>query len=234
MNKTLEQYLTWFKAHEKFLIIAGLCFVAVHFFNRGYDYLLKHDETQAQIAHDKVVADDQRNQELQKQLAALQQRFDDLVTQTNQQIAERTRQTAQQKQKNDASAPSDVALRTEQLLNLPIGSVSVDSDKGVVFTTAAAHQNVNALEDLQQARQDLAAVQNELNGPNGCTQVLDSQKKTIAGLQTELTDEKKSHSDDVATEKLKARKSWLRGFKWGVVVGITGYEAVRVLLLHKP
>jgi len=240
---TFEHYLTWFKSHERLVLLLAAGFFAVHFYGKGLDFLIKHDQTQAQIAHDqaqtsaaKVTQDDTTNKLVLAQLATLQAQVLQQGQRIDQGMRDRATQTTIQKQKNDQAAPAELAARIQAVLG--VGTIKVDTtnssiDGQLIFSNDAAHADADRLEDLVQAKADITDLNTKLVG---CKTVTDKQTDTIAGLNTQIADskvalgkEQESHVKDVNTLKVEKKKSWLNGFKWGVITGIVGS-----VFVHKP
>ena len=80
-------------------------------------------------------------------------------------------------------------------------------------------QTVVQLEEVPTLTANVASLQTELNND---TTIINKQQQVIAQLNTDLIDEKKSHVADVNIEKAKAKRSFLRGFKFGAVAGFVG------------
>jgi hypothetical protein len=46
----IEHWVTWFKAHERLVLLLAIGFFGVHFYGKGIDYLIKRDQLHADIA----------------------------------------------------------------------------------------------------------------------------------------------------------------------------------------
>ena len=55
IESSFTKYLAWFRAHERLVLVVVLVVFGAFLANKAYDYLLKHDQVQAQIAHDQAV-----------------------------------------------------------------------------------------------------------------------------------------------------------------------------------
>jgi hypothetical protein len=239
----LDSYLTWFRAHERLIILLVLGFFAVHFYSRGIDYLTKHDQTQAQVAMvqakaaaTQVTQDASANTLLLNQLAQITQQN----TITNQRIDtlmnQRAQQTLQQKRVDDNASSAELAVRIQSILG--VGTIKVETQPAPLpdnlsFSLDAAHADADKLEDLGQAQADVKDVSTKLIA---CNTLTAKQTDAITGLNKQIVDggvalktEQTSHKDDVALLKSEKRKSWLNGFKWGAITGIIGG-----LFIHHP
>jgi hypothetical protein len=237
---TLDKYLTWFKAHERLVLLLAVIAFGSFLTDKAYDYLLKHDQTQANVAHDqaviaanKVNTDVAANQILLAQLAQLQNSYNGLSVQVAASMQQRATQSNNQKHTDDTAAPIELASRIQSVLGVGQIKVSAPLGDGLVFDLAAAHATADRLEDLIQAQGDVKDLKGQVTS---CNQLVGAQTTTIASLNTTIADgkvalttEQKSHADDVKELKASKKKSWLNGFKWGVITGITGS-----LFVHKP
>lgn len=246
LHPVLSHYIAWLKAHERLVIIVGLIFLGAHFYTKGFDYLAKRDQTQAQIAKDNAQSalktleqSDQTNKQLQQQLAELKQSSAIQYAKLQAQIAKRDQQNQQQKQINDNLALPELAKRWEEIVNIPQDAILPSADRlHLEITQEAAHKTVNQLEDGRTCKLDLQNTQlllsDSQNLVNRTQQALDGANGEIAVSKIALKTEQGSHSADVTELKRKNKTAWLHGFKWGVIVGVAGYEAVRIFLIHKP
>lgn len=243
IKTTLESYITWFKAHERLVILLAAGFFAVHFYGKGLDYLIKHDQTQAQIAATaaqaaagKVTVDDTANKLLLVQLQALQQQVEATNVRLDQAMRDRATATANQKHVDDQSNSAQLAARIHTLLG--VGTIQVETQGAnlpdrLTYSIDAAHADADNLEDLQQAKADVKDLNTKLDG---CKVVTGKQADTITGLNTQIADgnnalvtEQTSHKKDINELKMEKKKAWLNGFKWGVITGFLGS-----LFVHKP
>jgi hypothetical protein len=232
LHPVLTHYIHWIRAHEKLLVIVLGAWLAFHFYGAGLNAWIDHDKRLATIAQQKVEADANANKQLADELQILKQEFATVLAQTQASIRDREKKNDDQKKQNDNATAAEIAARTTQLLGIKPEEITTSPIEGaLVFTSNAAHSNVNALEDGKTAEANLSDTTAILNG---CKNVVEKDDQLIAGLNTQLTDEQKSHKADVALEKAKAKRSFLRGFKTGVIVGISGFEAIRVFIFHKP
>ena len=93
------------------------------------------------------------------------------------------------------------------------------------MTTDAANQTVQALEKVPV----FEALVGDLNAKILIDdQIIGKQDDLITGLNRQLVDEHASHLADVNLEKVKSRKSFIKGLKIGIVIGIVGTEVIHV------
>lgn len=225
---TLNSYITWFKAHEKLVFVLIGAFLVFHFYGSALDAWVHHDERLATIEQQKVTADHTTNESNQKEIDALKSNLASQAATIDALIKSRTAAVKVQQTKNDTMTNSELAARFIQVLSLkPEAVTTVPSSDHLDLTSEAAHVAVNALEELPGCKATLIDLSNETQAQS---LLISKQETQIDGLGVELVDEKKSHVADVNLEKAKGKRSWLRGFKWGFVVGAVTVEAVRILV----
>jgi hypothetical protein len=233
---TFSKYLQWFESHERLILALALGFFIVYVSDKGFDYLIKHDQTQAQIATvqakdaaTKVSTDDTQNKLLLTQLAALQQQNNLTNQRIDQLMQQRAQQTKVQKQNDDQAQPTELAQRIRSIIGkgtIVPATTSSPITGGLVFDSDAAHATADMLEDGLQATADLVDTNTKLTA---CNTLTTSQANVIQGLKlqvndggTALTKEQEAHAADVKTLNAKVKRSWLRGFKVGAIVGFVG------------
>ena len=239
LNSKLQHYIAWFKAHERLVLLLAAGFFAVHFYGKGLDFLIKHDQAQAQIANQqaqsaatKFTQDDQRSEALLQQLALMQSQLQQTNQRIDQVMQQRAAQTVQQKKQDDQSAPPELAARLRTLVG--VGNISVANPLGdVTFSLDAAHKVADDEEDLLKVTGDVKDLNTKLVA---CQTVADKQADTINGLngtiqggKEALATEQIAHAKDVKTLNAEKKKAWLNGFKWGAITGFLGS-----LFVHKP
>jgi len=240
----LDAYLKWFKAHEKLIIIALGAWLAFHFYGDILNAWVDHDKrnvalqtTIAQAAAQKVQSDTTANQQLVQQLTELKTQYAALSSQVAVSMQKRQQDTQEQKKKNDNSTSSEVAIRTATLLRVDPKEINADATEAVLFSSAAAHANINALEDGISAAANVLDLNKKLVA---CEAVSKKQDETITGAQSALVDEKASHQADnklnqkeIQLAKDEGKKQFRRGFKWGFITGAVATGTVTILKIAK-
>lgn len=202
----MNTYLTWFKAHERFLLFvlaaALVCFVWESALNAWMD----HDKRIATVSD---TANKQAENALDAQTRitnALNQKIDSLMRQ-------RALDTQKQKRIDQAAQVSQVGARIAELLKVKPEQVTASPiDNTLLLSDTAAHADVSALEDLKQANLDVLDLSTKLTACN----VLSNDKEIALGT------EHKAHVDDVNLERAKTKTAFWRGFKWGAITGFVG------------
>lgn len=222
----IKNWANFIKSHEKLVIIIGLAALLFHFGEKGLTAWENHDKRIANIAQQKVDTDTIANKQLSTELAQLKLEIAAKNIQLEAQIAA-SKQKLIVQQKIDANLPlPELSVRWVSLLALPADSITPKPDGTISVTTDAAHTTVNEIEKVGPLTEQLLDTQSELKG---CAVLSAKKDDAITGINKELTDEKAARKDDAKTAKDAQRKSWLRGFKWGAIVGFVG----GVVALHK-
>lgn len=223
----LDKYITWFKAHERLVIVLACLLVTVHFYSKGIDYFTRRDQLQAQQASQKLAADTATNLALTSQLNDLKKQFADEVAQLQKQIQTRNQVTEKQKEQDASMTEVELAQRWAGLINVRTEEVQASPVQGTLqVSDNAAHVTVARLEDLPTCQANLIDTEKQLADAN----TLNAKNEgVIASDATVLASEKKLHEDDVKTLKAANKGKWLNGFKWGVITGFLGS-----LFVHKP
>lgn len=206
------------KTHERIIIIGILAFTGWHFYSKGVDAWSSHESGKARVAATVVQTDDTATKAVQAQLSALQVTVAAQTATILKQVAQRNRTTVEQQTTDKTLAPPALAQRWQSLLHITSG---IDPATGQQFavTQEAASMTVVQLEEVPTLTANVASLQTELSNEQ---LVNVSQAQVISDLSTEFTDEKKSHVDDVNAEKAKTKKAFVKGFKFGAIVGFVG------------
>lgn len=220
----IKHWATFIKAHEKLVLIIGVGALLFHFGEKGLNAWENHDKRVATIAQQKVDADTTANKALSEELANLKLEIAAKNLQLEAQITA-SKQKLIVQQKIDSNLPlPDLSARWESLLALSPGSVTSQPNGTVVVSGDGAHTTVNEIEKVPQLTEQLLDTQNELKG---CAVLSAKKDDAITGLNKQLTDEQAARKDDQKLAAVKQKKAWLRGFKWGAIVGFVGGIWVR-------
>ena len=221
---TLEKYIQFIKAHERLIVIVLAAFL-LYRTGQGIENAYLHRDTQkAQQAAQVVTVDTTANKQLTDQLQQMRQDSQTRTDQLNQDIAAKL-YALQKQQQQDMQATQQQILDRWKLL-LPMKPGAVQSNNGTdQITPEAATATVTALEQIPVLKTEVADLNAKILVDDG---IIGAQDSLIVGLNKQIVDEKASHQADVNLEKAKSKHSWFKGFKWGVVVGAVGTEAVRL------
>jgi hypothetical protein len=222
-------YMTWFKAHERLIIIAAGAYLLLHFYDRGLSAWQQHDQTVAMAAGKQVTTDTALNKGLTDQLAQLKSNADAKTAALDAEIKQTTL-SLQKQQAQDAQATQQQILdRWKLLLPMKPGAVQT-SGMNDILTADAANQTVQALERIPVLEMQAADLNIKILLDD---QIIGKQDDLITGLNHQLIDEHASHVADVNLEKVKAKKSFVKGLKIGFIAGVVFTEGIH-LALGKP
>lgn len=226
---SLATYTTWIKAHEKLLMILVAAFLVFHIWGGALSAWIESDKRASTVQAQKVQADADNNKLIATEITAFRQQIAEQDVKIDSIRQTRAAQTVVQKKQDDVLAPNDLAIRISKLLNVaPIEVKSYPVDGQLILSNNAAHVTADDLEDLQQSKADVVDLNTELLSEKDFNA---KQQTQVVGLQAQIVDEQTSHKKDVELERAKAKRSWLRGFKIGIVVGFVGAAATS---LAKP
>jgi hypothetical protein len=233
-NTILTSYITWIKAHERLLIVLIGAFLVFHFYGDVLNAWSEHDKRQiaaqqaiALSAQQKTALDTQANTQLSQQLSDLRSQYSGLSKQIQLASAKRTQDVISQEKQNDASTSAQIAARTATIIRVEPQEITANSSDGTItFTSAAAHVNINQLEDGIKAEADVLDLNKQIGA---CTALSAKQDDAIAGINKQLSDEKLSHQADVKLEqantqlaKVEGKRQFRKGLKIGAIVGFIG------------
>ena len=227
---TLENYLSWFKHHERFVLVAASLLFLTFGVYRGLGYLERRDQRIYDKRMAVLEAQVEANAATAKQNAVLAQQYADLAKQVmadNTKLAlaitARDAATKVQIEKDKTLPPADLATRWEFLAGLPLGTVKPTPGDLFTISDPGARQTVVALETIPQLKADLEDTRTQ-NG-NKDKQVT-AQTGVIAGLHVEIdglgrqiVDADKVCKAETTLLKAQARKSKLKWFVSGAVAG---------------
>jgi hypothetical protein len=226
----LTNYISFIKAHEKFLAMVLGAAILFYGFNKAitaYDgHLQRQDQAQVLADQNKLKAAQDQNTLIVGQLAAMQAQFTAANQQLSAQIAAEHQQTIKQ-QKIDANLTMpDLASRQALLLNLPLKEFTA-LPTGLTMSPLAAVTTVQQLDTIPELKHTIAAKDEQIKNDEA---VIQKQTDVIASDKVVLAAEQKTHTDDVKQLKdtiaIEKKKSFWKGFKYGA--GVVGGAAVAI------
>lgn len=225
----LTSYLTWFKAHEKFFVIAVGAYLLLHFYDRGLSAWQQHDQRVSTATATQVQSDANSNKDLTDQLAQAKAQADASFNALDNDIKQATLNLQKQQAADAVSTQQQILDRWKLLLPLKPGAVQTNGGSDVL-TAEAANQTVQALEQVPVLQTQVTDLNSKILIDDG---IIGKQDDLITGLNKQLVDEHMSHIADVNLEKVKAKKSFVKGLKIGFVAGVVFVEGIH-LALRKP
>jgi hypothetical protein len=223
-STSLTSYVTFIKAHETLIIVVLAAFLLFRT-GQGIENLwINHDNKAAVKAATVVTVDTTANKALADQLAQAKLAQQQQAQQLDQSMTAKLAALQQQQAADSKMTQQQILDRWVLLQPMKPGAVQTNGATDTI-TPQAATQTVQALEKIPVLESDINDLNQELVSDS---LVIVRQSDLVTGLNQQITDEKKSHTDDVKLEKAKQKTSWLHGFKWGVIVGAVGTEVIRV------
>ena len=226
---TLEKYLLAFKHHERLLIVLAV----LAFGTFGVSKALNYESAQkdAKVAALTLVVNQDKQNVANLALQAVQaqaayQTTLDAITKENQALASANAQelaSLAQRQTTDRALPLPaVAQRIEVLVPAAQGGITATT-AGVVMNDTASHSVLTTLEEVpvlqDELKNETQVAVNTKSALDAASTVISDKTAQVAGLNKSLTDQQAHEVAAVAAEKLKAKKAWRSGFKWGFAAG---------------
>jgi hypothetical protein len=233
----LDKYITFFKAHERVLIVALVLVFGAHCFIHWVDASAKTANTKASIAIEQQANVDAATKALAAQSAAAQAQFAQQLQAEQSQIATlmvaiTQRDAAAKTQIAKVTAPTTptqaiVDLSTEY--TLPV-AVTLTPDGADVPTQDLQLFTATKIEDVT-AQADLKSTQDMLTGSQGALSTCDDTVNTLHDQIAQDAVDLKAHDNASALELKKAkddaRKGKLKWFWYGLVTGFIGRSAIK-------
>jgi hypothetical protein len=225
-----ETDLTWLRGHLLALVVVGaLIFGGVY----GVESLVaRHDATteskwttilknqtdQNTLLQTQITADEARSAAIQTQLLAMNAQLS---------AARNTRdtQTAVAVKQVPTLSAEQTAQSLTQQTGANVGEITASSDT-VILDLPIAHvllSDALLVPTVQADNKDLATeLANETTIANNAVADVAAQKKLVLGLEDQITTTAKVSAAEIKTLKAQARRSKLRWFLSGVIVGFIG------------
>ena len=140
----MNTYLTWFKAHERFLLFVLAAALVCYVWGSALNAWVDHDKRIATVS-------DTANKQAQDALALATKNTDArLNARIDSMMHQRVIDTQRQKQIDQAAQVTQVGARIAQLLKVKPEDVTASpANNTLTLARAAAHEDVASLEDLQ-------------------------------------------------------------------------------------
>ena len=220
---------SWLKHHERLLIVLMVLLAGGWAYSKYADLSASKAETRAQVAEQTLAAQKAQDAQNAATTASVLAQYQAMVTTLSAQNASLAAAAAQrqvvlkQNQATDSTlALPALAKRLETLGNVPDGQVSTagDSVKITQSGTVAVVQMLETIPVLQADLKDQTTLADAAQAAQkqGDTVIAD-QAKQITGLNLTIKDEETQCKAQVAVVKAQARKSKLRWFKLGFLLG---------------
>lgn len=203
----MNTWITFIKAHEKLLIVVLVGLLLFHFYGKGLDAWIHHDDAQTALAKQALIEQQQKDSILEQQNSVLLAQLSQLQAQVasikNQRVVAQTVVA----KLPDNQLQTDIESKMGGSLSSPIVLRKIDD-------TITDYPLVLKEVDAQQA-EILAAQKLQVGLSNQLT-----------GLKSELTDQQTLCKTQVSAEKVKTKRAFIRGLRIGFVVGfVSGLAA---------
>src|SRR5580700_8052302 len=234
----LDKYLLWFKAHERLVIIVLVLGFGAHMYGRYIDLESTKKDAQVAALTQTVEQDKTSVANLAAQAAQAQATYQSTLTAMQAQNAQLAQTIAQESAALSKSQAVDNTLplpqlgqRMETLVPDAKGGVTATAT-GLALNDAASRGVVSQLEEVPVLKDQLSQeTQTATNNADMLTKAQTANaacQSEVTGLTKENTDLVAKDKADVAAEKLKTKKAWRSGFKWGAITGVVGSIAVKL------
>lgn len=215
----MQAYLTFLKAHEKLIIVVFIGVLGFFLVSKGIDAWVSHDKKESTAAAQVVAKDDTDTAAMKSQIATLTATVNAQNAALVSKIATTKAATKKQQQMDATLSPNDLAARVAKLINVPQAEVTVLPVSGdLELTGPAAVADAQQLE-LVPALQTEVAADNQIIANDNT--IISKQNDFIVQLEKDVVDAKAQDAADVKELKAQAKKSWIHGFGWGFVSGVT-------------
>ena len=226
----MDKWITFFKAHERLLLVLSVLVLAGYGFNKWVDVSANNAKAQAAVSEQARVAQDTTVKQLQAQMISQAQQFAQSQAEMKAEvlslvsaIAQRDARAAQQIQavtapKTPTQAVADLMTAYPKLPDAP-----VVTDGGATVSTADVQQFTVAKIEGDTAKADLDDTKTELTKTettlSQAVSLLGTKDTVIAGLQSDVTKHDKACEDSKTELKREARQSKWHIFWWGFAAG---------------
>jgi len=228
----LDKYITWFKAHERLLLVALVLLVGHYGVKHYLDNAASADKTKVDVAVAALASQKAVDVQLAAQTAQATAQYQTIVQALSVQnvalakaVTERSAGLQQQRQIDSQLPVSGLAERIQALALMPPGSISI-TPTSVVLTQPGALSVASALESIpvltQDVKDETQIADNRQLEVEKANSVVSSLTAQVSGLTLAGVDADKACKAEVASVKADARKSKLSWFKRGLVVGFIG------------
>jgi hypothetical protein len=220
---------SWLQKHEKIVIVALVLIAGTFLGNKWLNWESAQKDAKVVALTALVEQDKQTTAQMAISAAQAQNQYQlalDSATKLNAQlsaaVAQESSILAQRQAADKVLNLPAVGQRMEALVPAAQGGVTA-TISGIALNDSAAHGILNALEQVPvltaQLKDETQVAANNVVLLADADKVIDADGKEISGLQKSLVDQQAHEVAAVAAEKLKAKKAWRSGFKWGFGLG---------------
>lgn len=225
IEKAIENYVKFIRAHEKLTIIVILAISLFHFGNKGISTWEEHDKRQATIAQQQITAQAAANKVTEQELADLRTQLASVTARAEAAKTAAHNTTVKQQQIDQTLPLVDVANRWAVLVGLDPTNFVATPDNKINVSEQASRQTIQKLESIPELITDVTQDTNELKA---CQVLSSKQDEDIKGLTAQVANVEKARVEDAKVAKDQQKKSWKNGFKWGYAAGIGTAIVIKV------
>ena len=221
--------LSWIQKHERVVIVALVLLVGGFLGNKALNYDASLKDAKVAALTQVVSQDKQNAAALALASATAQQQYQVVLDTVSKQnialeasVAQMTAGLKAQQATDRALPLPAVASRIETLVPGAVGGITATT-AGVVMNDTASHSVLTTLEEVpvlqDELKNETQVAVNTKSALDAASTVISDKTAQVAGLNKSLTDQQAHEVAAVAAEKLKAKKAWRSGFKWGFAAG---------------
>jgi hypothetical protein len=231
--------LTWLQKHERVAIVALVLLVGGFLGNKALNYDASLKDAKVAALTQVVAQDKQNTAALALASATAQQQYQmtlDAVTKQNVALEASVAQMAAnlgKQQAVDKQMPlPQLGQRLQALVPAATGVTATST--GLTLDSVSSVAVVQSLEQVPVLKDELTnetqVAANNAALLSDADKVIDADGKEITGLNKELTDQQADTKAIIAADKVKIKKAWRSGFKWGFGLGFaTGAYVMHAL-----
>lgn len=225
-----DRYLTFFKLHERALLILTTLVVILYLGRLWINHSADKADAASVAAQQVLTQQVEVNKQLAAQVGQQQVAYASLSKVLGQQIAglqsqiiARNQALAVQQVADEKLPLDDLAVRWRSLINVMPADIQI-TDSAAVVSPAAARKTTEQLEEVAPLHDEVMAghqIEDKLTQQlNACTSLDATKDREISGLGIQLADKDKACSAEVSKVKADSRKSKLKWFVGGIVGGL--------------
>ena len=226
----LERYLQLVKSHERLLLVAAVLLFGVHLSGGVLNYLGRHDDAKvqaltAQVSQDAVYSPTSCASSRFGASAVRSTALTQLLAQNAQlgKALQASQALLATNRKTDAGMDMPaLATRINTLVPATAGGIT-PSTSGLSLTVPASHVVADQLEAVpvlqDQLKTETQVAQNSDTMLQAASKANGALTAEVGSLGKQLTDSGAQCKAEVAAEKVKTKKAFFKGLKWGTIIG---------------
>jgi len=221
--------LSWIQKHERVVIVALVLLVGGFLGNKALNYDASLKDAKVAALTQVVSQDKQNAAALALASATAQQQYQVVLDTVSKQnialeasVAQMTAGLKVQQATDRALPLPAVGQRIESLVPGAVGGVTATT-AGVVMNDTASHSVLDVLEQVpvleDELKNETQVAANNKAALDSASAVIVDKTAQVAGLNKELIDQQAHETAAVAAEKVKTKKAFIKGLKYGFGIG---------------